>query len=75
MSGVDARVMLYNDVFSTLRSAWIADMLLNLSQIQGLRERVDRTFEPGVLDCREKEYVLVAPVSLALEVLKNRRAV
>ena len=64
--------MLYNDVFSARRSAWIASMLLDLSEIQGARERVDRTIEPAALDCREEDYVLGAPVSLALEVLRTR---
>ena len=45
-------------------------MLLDLREIRGPRERVDRTFEPARFDGCEQEYRVATPVSLGLDVLR-----
>lgn len=45
-------------------------MLLDLNRIHGLRQHVDRTFEPAAFDPQDEEYRVAAPVGLSMVVEK-----
>jgi uncharacterized protein len=47
-------------------------MYLDLSQMRGTRDRVDRTYEPLAFETRDDAVRVVAPVHLTLDVFKNR---
>lgn len=45
-------------------------MLLDLNKLRGLRDHVERTFEPAAFDPQDEEYRVVAPVELSMDVHK-----
>jgi len=45
-------------------------MLLDLKKLRGLRERVERTFQPAAFDPQDEEYRVAAPVELSMDVHK-----
>jgi uncharacterized protein len=48
-------------------------MFLDISQMRGARDRVDRSYPPSVFDPEADAYRVVEPVKLAFEILKDRR--
>jgi uncharacterized protein len=50
-------------------------MLLDLSQMRGERDRLQRTYAPSAFDTTDEEYGIVQPVTLAFDIYKKNREV
>ena len=50
-------------------------MLLDLSQMRGERDRLQRTYAPSAFDTTDEEYAVVQPVTLAFDIHKKNREV
>jgi uncharacterized protein len=48
-------------------------MFLDISQMRGARDRIDRQYPPSAFDPEGDTYRVVAPVTLAFDVLKDHR--